>query len=511
MPFSRRNFVFSVGLLALGSLSAAYAAQETETGSQPEPQPAAAEVSAPSRQLTIALLMPPDDSPFLAAARIVGNGLSAANAASARPANLLMIEAQKGATIHDQLQAAVLAGADVAVGPIEREAVVRLAHEASLPLPVVALNAAPGKAAPENLIMLSVSTEAEAEWIARLAVRALPAHTTSGALPKVAVITGASSWETRIRDVYEKTIKAAGIAFDVFPLDVAALDDLQKRLEPQLSEADALHLAEASREALAKATDDASRRRAAKAALRERRTLIAASEPPYQAALLALSAQDAGLVRNRLPQRMRVWATSASNPGDPLTSSTATTLAYDLDELVFSECPLVVRYDAAGFEARFAAAMPYSLSAKRLFALGADAREIAAQWSQKKTIIQYSGETGRLELNRLESPVVAREPQTVVVTHGRLAEIDPQAASREVLPAVEPPPDPSTMTFVNVREMEHNVRREGVKSIILDDPGAGPAPTPMLPNAAPARRPAAPAASVLPGVPLTPEAVPQIP
>lgn len=489
MPFSRRNFVFSVGLLALGSLSAAYAAQET--GSQPELQPAA-EVSAPSRQLTIALLMPPDDSPFLSATRIVGNGLSAANAASARPANLLMIEAQKSASIHDQLQAAVLAGADVAVGPIEREAVARLAHEASLPLPVVALNAATGAAAPENLIMLSVSTEAEAEWVARLAVRALPAHTESGALPKIAVITGASSWETRIRDAYEKTLRDAGIAFDVFPFDVAALDDLQKRLEPQLSEADALRLEEASREALTKAADDAARRRAARAVLTERRTLIARSEPPYQAALLALSAQDAGLVRNRLPQRMRVWATSATNPGDPLTSSTATTLAYDLDELVLSECPLVVRYDAAGFEARFAAAMPYSLSAKRLFALGADAREIAAQWSQKKNIIQYSGETGRLELNRLESPVVAREPQTVVVTHGRLVEIDPQAASREVLPAVEPPPDPSTMTFVNVREMEHNVHREGVKGIILEDPGAGPAPTPMLPKAAPAPRPAAP-------------------
>lgn len=502
MPFSRRSFVACLSFLAAAGSCMASDASAPLT---------AAEVAAPSRQLTFALLMPPEDSPVHAAARIIGNGLLAANQTSARPANILVIEAQKGSSIEEQLQAAALAGADAVIGPIERGAVTRLTELPSLPLPVVALNSAEGSRSqyPPKLVILSISTEAEAEWIARLAIRALPAQTEAGTLPKVAVIAGSAPWETRIAEAYARTLAHAGIQYEIQRLDPEKLSELQTHFEPVLNEEDEQKLKALAHEQLAKAESESERKRISRSIANMRRTKIATAEPPFQAALFALSAQEASLVRNRLPLRMRVWSTSATNPGDPATSSTATTLAYDLEKLVFSECPLVVRYDAQSFEARFETAMPYSLSAKRLFALGADAREIAAQWSQLRTQIQYHGETGSLELNRLKSPVITREPQSVIVRSGRLVEVPQEVVAKTELPNIEPPPDPASMTFVPVKEVEHDVRRESVKGIVISDPGPGPAPTPMLQKTMPARTPSseAPAAPSLGGVPLSGETI----
>ena len=187
---------------------------------------------------------------------------------------------------------------------------------------------------------------------------------------------------------------------------------------------------------------------------------------------------------------MRVWATSASNPGDPRTSSTSAALAYDLENVVFSECPLIVRYDAQGFEARFETAMPYSLAAKRLFALGADAYELAQQWSIKRQIIQFHGETGFLQLDRKQSAEVTRTPQTIIVREGHLIEVAPDLISTPELPNIQPPkPIAETNTpLVQVDEIFNDVRRTDVKSIIINPQQIipDPVPTPMLP---PVKRP----------------------
>lgn len=446
--------------------------------------------------------MPSDDSPFVSAARIVSNGLTAASRQAANPADILMIEAQPGTTIEDQLHAAVVSGADAAIGPVERDAVEKLAQAESLPLPVVALNAAANAdKAPANLVMLSISTEAEAEWIARLAISALPPASFDKP-NRIAIITGTSAWEERIRAAYERELQKGLTDYEIVTLDPEKLDELQKQFEPVLTDEQNRELAEAAREAMQKATTDAQKKRAERDANNARRTMIATAEPPYQAALLALSAEEAGLVRNRLPIRMRVWATSATNPGDPATSSTAKTLAYDLNNLVFSESPIVVRYDPTSFEARFSTAMPYSPAAKRLFALGVDAYAIAEQWSQRRSFIEHNGETGELRLTRSTGAEISRTPLTVTIQGGNLLEIAPATAAQPELPTVTAPPDPSTLTFAPVNEMSHDVRRESVRGVVIEDQGAGPAPTPMLPKkAAVPARPAAHAPAA-PGVPL---------
>lgn len=80
------------------------------------------------------MLMPPDDSPFLAAARIVANGLAASNAhvdgPQDRSAEIFLVESSsQTASLDAALDAALVSGADIVVGPIERSAVEMLARK----------------------------------------------------------------------------------------------------------------------------------------------------------------------------------------------------------------------------------------------------------------------------------------------------------------------------------------------------------------------------------------------
>lgn len=477
--------------MAAGSLSAVRAAQPPAEEVAPAvtaPVPAAEPADRP---LTIALLMPPDESPFLSAAKIVGNGLIAANRRSDRPAEILLIEAQPGTTTMEQLRAAALSGADAAIGPIERDAVLELAQANSLPLPTVALNAtaASGVNPPPELIELTLSTEQEAEWIARLAAASLPSPEPSpdGAAPaagpaRVAILAGQTPREERLRHAYEHALTQAGVAYDVISVTPDTYADVQARFEPSLSDEDTAALRERERKLLAAATSDEAKKRIARTVASERRAMIVSAEPPYKAALLALSAQQTSLVRSRLPLRTRVWGTSETNPGDPQTSSTAATLAYDLNRVVLADCPLLVRYDAASFEARFDTEMPYSPSAKRLFALGADALEIASRWSRLEPVITLAGETGSLRLDRAAGAQVERAPQTILIRDGALVAIEPASAASDSPVVIEPATAGPLADEAAAQPTDAALSAEpAIPSVVAADPGEGPAPTPMLP------------------------------
>ena len=487
-------------------------------------------------RLTIALVMPPDGSPFTAASKIVGNGLLAASQTSREPAEVLLVEAPESTSLTEVLQSAVVAGADVVVGPLQKERVTELIRIGTLPLPVVALNhpseAIPDAEIPANLVMMSLSTENEAEYIARLAVAALeestpeapvptiPAPDTSvptdsvpalpgaasplsdetAALPaperqKILILSQSGAWETRIAESYAKVLTASGTPFEIYRVDDMDLKRLREKVQPVLSEEDERRFAQRRQELRHLPGTTESERRIRDQALKRLDSDMAVrraeSTPPYAGILLALDAQSASIVRTSLPRKSRVWGTSTSNPGDPAVSSAATALAFDLEGLVFTECPLLLRYDAQSFTARFAAAIPYSPAAKRLFAFGADAFGVAERWAQSTRSFEMEGETGRLVLDRDRSPVVERTPQTVLVREGHLIEVATESVARPgPLPEVS---IPSRQTL-SVKEVLPAKASVTVVPVIIEDVDPEqPAPSKMLP--APVRtEPSAPAA-----------------
>lgn len=506
MPLSRRSLIACFSGVVVGSLSApsiVHAVETLGTAAGEAPSLSAASPVSSLRPLRIAMLMPPDDSPFLAAARIVANGLAASNAhidgPQDRSAEIFLVESSsQTASLDAALDAALVSGADIVVGPIERSAVEMLARKKTLPLPVLALNVPDNtdlSAVPQNLGLISISTEYEAEWIAQAAVAALPHSINNLSRPKIAVMAGSAAWQMRARDAFENVLAHAQIDYEVISFSPEILDDLQTKFEPTLSPEEAAQFDQELREALAKAESSQQRKLITKRVHAARRARVTQSEPPFQAALLALSAQEAALVRNRFPRGTRIWGTSAINPGDPDLSSAATTLSYDLDGVAFPECPLVVQLKPADFEARFGTSMPYSLSAKRLFALGVDARTTALAWSQGRSLQGEAGETGTLSFDRSHSPLVERTPQVVVVQQGHLLQIPRELAVRTVLPTIEPPKPTEPIAMPTVKEELNAAHREDVKGVVVNDLGADPDPTPMIPKAiSPASSPS-PAAS----------------
>ncbi len=377
------------------------------------------------RPICIALLMPSDNSPFLAAAKIIENGLLAANHAENNKATILLIESHQQLTLEEQIDAAVYAGADVVVGPLQKDRVEELAQKTDLQIPTVALNISNlTDKASDKLLMLSMSMEDEARQLAEKAVAGL-FPTGKGERPKVIVLRSEEPWAGKLAQIYEEVLRQHRIDYAIETVTVDGLSDLKTKLEPELSKQDQDYFKNLYKE-LEEETNEKRIKFKKRQIHNELRTHIAETEPPYQCALLAMDATMASLVRNRLHVRMGVWATSTTNPGDTENSPTAKALAYDLNNLRFIESPLVLNYNAESFTAKFGMEIPYTLPAKRLFALGADAYTVANIWASAKTRFEVSGETGNLSVDRSETPKVFRMPVTAIINHGTIVHPAPE-------------------------------------------------------------------------------------
>ena len=270
------------------------------------------------------------------------------------------------------------------------------------------------------------------------AVKALPEETAAGLPPKVLILTTDKPWEKRLSEAYMKVLNLSGVQYEVFTVTMDNLQDLQDKCRPELSQEERYKFNRMA------ATADSERAR--KQVHEAQRAHAAVAAPPYHSVLLALDARDAGLVRSRLPLRTSVWATSTTNPGDPKTSSSASALAFDLNHVVFAECPFILRYDNESFEAKFQTALPYSMPAKRLFALGLDAYQVAEDWAHGRKAFEISGETGQLTVHRDLSAQVVRTPASFEIRSGELVDTavdsevpDETAAEGEVEPNMGAP------------------------------------------------------------------------
>ena len=347
-----------------------------------------------NRPLTVAVIMPGDNAPTIAANKIVLNGLTAA---SIRKPNirLIMVESSSNDNLDNQLKAAAIAGADVAIGPLSRERVDALLRLPSLPLPVIALNTPTHKLAAESWEQLN------------------------NPLSKVLIVRDANKTDYRVTAGYETALQDHVVPYQIMPIDPATINSLKQLTPPQLnSEQRQLYVQEISALSQAPSTEENLQRlERLKNALR---SVESQGTTQFPVALLSLDAAQASLVINRLPRNTQIWGISLLNPGDPETNPTASSLVYDMNNAVFVDSPLLVEYNNESFEAKFQTAMPYSLTAKRLFALGVDALAAAERWAHQEMTFKFSGESGTWTSNRGHSALLDRKPATILIQDGTL-------------------------------------------------------------------------------------------
>ncbi len=485
---------------ATGPAAAAAEPQGTEeTPSEGGQTPAAAQekpLGEPAEySMRMAFLLPKADSPLEAPSQTALLGMLAANYASEHPAQVLVVRPGSSGSAVEQLKAAAAAGAQVAVGPLDRQAIEEIARLNYLPLPLVTLNEVelnnltpmtaeeveeerrlraarknaaelealeerpveaeiesqkkrdenaggrissktkvPGlvladeielpfvnkepKLFPRGMLLLGMSMEHDAEYVARLGVAALPAATEAGEKPKVLLIDHESPLEKRISEAFEQELIRLGFTPDRLTVDLKDFTRLRKFFELVVEKLNA----DEFDEVLIDQEKDPVGWRQQQIRIRRlqaaKRARVALSEPPYYAAFLAMDAKNASLVRSRLPIRTRVWATSLTNPGDAATDSEARAMTYDLLQVGFVDAPMILNFNAEQFEATYNVPVPETSLDKRMFALGADAYALAERVAHGVGSAQINGLLGTLTYNLDYTPVVDRRGQTAMILGG---------------------------------------------------------------------------------------------
>lgn len=357
--------------------SASAAGAQPATVPQPGPAAQPAPLPAP-KPPTIALILPAQTTPFARAAETVRQGFFAAQVASGTHATIQVIELEGGpAQLGAALKSARDRGADIAVGPLTRDAVNALGSgRVAAPLPVVTLNLPESDVglAPQ-VLAFGVSIEFEARQIVGVALRELPLPPPVGAAsaaPRFLVIVGESPLARRMGNAFRDALREAGQAATLYPMRVS-YDTLQ-------------------------ALSDA----------------IAAAR--FEAVFLALEARDAAAVRPRLPPALKLYATSQVNLG----GAEAALLAPELEGVTFVDMPWLLEPDHLAVVVHPKPEQPLSGELQRLYALGIDAFRLAIEWAQGRRSFGLDGVTGALGVDRDRSARVERVPTLAVFRNGKV-------------------------------------------------------------------------------------------
>lgn len=268
------------------------------------------------------------------------------------------------------------------------------------------------------MLMLGMSMEHDAEYVARLGVASLPETTEAGEKPKVLLIDHDTPLEKRVSQAFEQELIRMGFTPDRLTVDLNEFTRLRKFFELVVEK---LNTDEFDEVLIDQEADPVGWRqqqiriRRLQAAKRAR---VALSEPPYYAAFLAMDAKNASLVRSRLPIRTRVWATSLTNPGETATDSAARAMTYDLLQVGLVDAPMILNFNPEEFEQTYQVPVPETTFDKRLFALGADAYALSQSVAHGVSSAQIKGLLGTLTYNLNFTPVVDRRAQTAMIQGG---------------------------------------------------------------------------------------------
>jgi hypothetical protein len=333
----------------------------------------------PPKPPTIALILPAQITPFARAAETVRQGFFAAQSVSGTNATIQLIELEDAgpASLAAALKSARDRGADIAVGPLTRDAVNALGSgRVAAPLPVVTLNLPESDVglAP-HVLAFGVSIEQEARQIVAAALRELPMPPPVGAppaAPRFMVIVGESPLARRMGNAFRDALRDAGERATLYPMRVS-YDTLQ-------------------------ALSDA----------------LASSS--FDAIFLALEARDAAAVRPRVPPAMRLYATSQVNLG----GAEAALLAPELEGVNFVDMPWLLEPDHLAVVVHPKPEQALSGELQRLYALGIDAFRLAIEWVQGRRNFGLDGVTGALGVERDRSARVQRVPTLAVFRNGKV-------------------------------------------------------------------------------------------
>ena len=350
----------------------------------------------------IALLLPDDEGAYRRAAEAVLMGVKAAHEVDGAG---VMVESfdldDERSDVPGLLQRIAGRGYSIAIGPITRTGVNRLAEIDTLPLPVLTLNVPePGYMLPAGCVQFGLPVEDEGAQIAHFAIdRAI--RQAGAVVPRgLAIADQASSLAQRSAGAFLDTWRAlGGEAYDMLALDLRMLYDLPRILGGVRADA----------------------------------------------AFIALSPEAVPAVREALGPDTPLYGTSRLDIGAVPDTKAGELLANPaLDGLHIVEMPWQV-------ERKHATVLAYPRSEKiphlelqRLYALGIDAYRVARELVLGRQQIEIDGVTGWLRVDVPVDPRIQRISTVSVYEGGMLVPAEmPAPAPAPIEPAPAQPGGPA--------------------------------------------------------------------
>lgn len=361
------------------------------------------------------VLLLPLDGPFAKAAAAVRDGFLAAwydDADNPRRPEVT-VRTMRSDDVWSPYQAAVGAGAEFVVGPLERSAVDIIASADSLPVPTLALNYAtvdaraprddddpfatggvithsappPARDRPELLYQFALSPEDEARMVAKRAW--FDGHT------KAAVIAPEGDWGSRVAEAFvAEWERIGGVVLDVrrFTNDAA-------NFSAPIAALLKIDASEARRRSLSRIIGE-------KVEFEPRRRQDL--DFLFMAAFPVQARQLRPLLKFHHAESVPVYATSHVYAGIPDANADM-----DQDGVMFPDMPWTIAPDhASPIRGQVVRAWPSSLRAYlRLYAFGADAYRLVPRLKtlKERRYIEYAGATGALSVdsqNRIERRLI---------------------------------------------------------------------------------------------------------
>ncbi len=158
--------LFALFLTTLAMLLASCAGPPRRA--DPGAGPGAAAPDQATARAQVAVLLP-QSGRYAEAGAAVRQGILAAQGASGQGPELRFYDSHNPKSVPELLRRAAAEGANLAIGPLEKEAVDALAVQSALPIPTLALNRATSETSPPNLYQFSLDPEDEAADAARKA------------------------------------------------------------------------------------------------------------------------------------------------------------------------------------------------------------------------------------------------------------------------------------------------------------------------------------------------------
>jgi outer membrane PBP1 activator LpoA protein len=355
----------------------------------------------------IALILPLSDR-FAKAAAAVRDGFLAAYYAqdtsppegsfntpsSFVPGIRIYDEGSDPTTIELVYEQAINDGAEFVVGPLNKDAVSRLAERSDLPVPVLALNYSEHhghsteRPVSPNLFQISLSPEQEAQQVAERAW--LDGHN------RAAIIAPNTAWGERVAKAFsERWLQFGGHVVEKQSYDA-------KKSDYSLPIRKLLNVDESQQ-----------RRRELRRLLGQKLEYIPRRRQDVDFIFMAASSRQARLIRPQLrfhhAPKVPVYATSHSYGG-----TVDADMDRDMNGVMFADMPwtLTTERDTSGLKAEITALWPNEAKRySRLYALGVDAYHIIGQLNtlRRNRSDYYRGETGDLYLdinNRLQRRLI---------------------------------------------------------------------------------------------------------